>query len=162
MIAESHIDERIAGKPVYNFLGIGDKPDEGAERERIYKEALLKYPTPKDCKGLTAAIAAIKNEINSAEERKVATISTGGSGRVEARQIDAYTRRKDELVKYSNEWFCEQYAKDQEHQQYLSDFDSQLAAVKGITGSSDKTGTYVVIGMLVLVVAGAGFLMFKK
>lgn len=162
MVFESNIDERITGHPAsQGYFNLFGKQDEGGLREMEYQQALAKYPTPKTCDTLAATIDGIKNEIKSAEQRKVATIATGGSGRVEARFIDGYTRRKDELVNLYNQWLCAKYEKEQQHQQYLSDFTEGLSTVKKITSTDDKTGMYVVFAMLGVVVIGSAYLMLK-
>src|SRR3954463_14728929 len=116
----------------------GSKIDEGAERERTYQRAVSIYPTPKTCTELNAFIQSISNEIDSQNVKKTATISTGGSGRVEARVIDGYTKRKDELVALSNKWFCEQNFENQQTTQFLNTATKQLEAVQKMSDKTDN------------------------
>lgn len=126
------------------FLGINEV-DHGAEVEKNYQESLKLYPTPKTCTDLAGVLESIRNHISTQEEKRVRTMSSGGSGRVEARWIEALTKRYNELFTLSNQWRCQQAAEQQAHQQYLNDFNNQLQAASEL-GEEDQTSKYLVIG----------------
>ena len=128
-----------------NLLGILEKPDDAAIVEQNYQDALKKYPNPSTCTNLAASIASINNEIQSEIKQKAITTSSGGSGRVENRFIEGYTKRYNELVTLSNQWQCQQYADQQAHQQYLNDLNNELQAASKL-GDQDQTTKYLLIG----------------
>lgn len=146
----------------YNLWGIWESPDEGALRQEEYENAVKKYAIPKTCANLDSTIKSLDNEIKSAEQERANQTAIGGSGRPQNRKIDGYTKRRDELVAMANEWLCEENKAKLENQEFLDSTLQQLEAAKSLTEKGDKTTTYIIWGMLGLVVVVSGLLIFKK
>lgn len=143
-----------------DHLNLFGKVDEAAVRQQEYEAAKQKYPDPKTCTDLAGEINAINSEIQSLYAQKANDTASGGSGRPQARSIDGYTQRMNELTALSQQWQCQQYADQQAHQQYLNDLNNELQSASQLS-TQDTTSTYLIYGGIGLVALVSLLLIFR-
>lgn len=147
-----------------NVLGLFEGPDESAERERIYKEAVNKYPAdPKisTCEYLQSTITSIQDVINSAMQTKV-NDDRNAVQRVQNRYIDAYTWRQNDIKAMFSLKQCAQIMEDAEQKEFFDTQYENLERVKGLSDKAGNTTKYLVFGMLGVVVVISSIIIFKK
>lgn len=137
-------------------------PDEEALIRDAYNRALKKYPNPTTCAQADAYIKAITKELDAMYEGKALATSTGGSGRPQSRDITGTNQRKVELEGIFETYYCATAMQDADNAKFLNTTLESLKATKALTDPTDKTTTYIVAGMLVLVVGATAFFMFRS
>lgn len=145
----------------FDFLGITFKVDENAERERLYQEALKKYPfdiKTGDCTSLQVLIDNIDLEINNQNEK----IARGDTNRVGKRFVDGYSKRKTELEQYKNEMQCDLLAQQKEKQEFFDTQNEQLQKAKDISGGTDSVSNIILISIIVIVITVSGIIIVKR
>jgi hypothetical protein len=143
-----------------NLFGI-NVIDENAERERLYQEALGKYPfdvKSGTCEQLAVLIQNVSLDINAMNER----IARGDTNRVGKRYVDGYTRRKTELQQFENTLQCSVQKQNAEKQEFFDTQNQQLANVQKLSEKTSGASTYILIGMMVLIVTVSGIIIVKK
>lgn len=151
-----------------NLFGLSLKPligatsvDENAERERLYQEAKTKYPFDEKsgtCDQLDALVSNIGIEINAMNER----IARGDTNRVGKRFVDGYTRRKTDLQQYYNNLQCDAKKQAAEKAEFFDTQNQQLANVQKLASTTSSASTYILVGMILLIVTVSGIIIVKK
>ena len=128
-----------------------------------YEQALAKYPDPNTCAVLMGYIDAIGTDIASMTQQQTQAASAGGSGRPQSKTEQGWTQRQAELQSLSGQWQCAAFAQQQATNTQLQEGQQQLAYAKNLfSATGNNTTTYVVFGMLGLVVIVSGILIFSK
>lgn len=148
-----------AGEVHLNLFGSGI--NEEAERVKKYEEAKAKFPyDPKtgSCDQLQTLIENVALDIRQMEER----IARGDTNRVGKRYVDGFNRWKTELEQFKNNMQCVKIQEEQEKQEFFETQNKQLEQVKKIAGTTNKTSTYILVGMIGLVLTVSGIIIYKK
>lgn len=143
-------------------LNLFGGPDETAERERIYyTEAMPKYPINKltTCNDLSVMIEQCNEDVQKMMRQRAAG---GTTDRVVARYQDAYDRRLTELKQAYAGAQCEVLKDKAEKAEFFDTQLNQLGRVKSLSANTDKLSTYVMIGLLLMVVGVSGIVIVKK
>lgn len=143
------------------YLNLFGSVNEDYERQKKYEEALAKYPFDTKtggCDQLDILIGNISLDINAMNER----IARGDTNRVGKRYVDGYTRRKTELQQYKNNLQCVKQQEAADKAEFFQTQNEQLANVQKIAGQKSKTSTYILVGMIVLVLTVSGIIIVKK
>lgn len=144
-----------------NFLGIGGKQGGTNDASVAYHNALAKYPRPMDCVTAQTYLKNIQADID-AQLRMNTAGGSGAGGSTPA--IAGMTQRQAELQAFYNNLQCDTYFSQQQSTDFLNTQLSALQASGQLTGTatSDKTTTYVIIGIIVLALGISSYLIFHK
>lgn len=136
----------------------------GTEEENNYKAAKTKfpYPNPGTCENLKKVIDQLALDIQAEQKKRATSMSAKGSGRPELYHINGYSKWKTELEQSFIKLNCAKQLEQKEQQEVFGTFTTQLGAAKADTEESDKMTTYVVFGMLGVVVLVSGLLILKR
>jgi len=142
------------------ITAIATSPDEEAERLKAYNEIAAKYPiTSKiDCLTIRAVMQDMDGNIEDIEKQRV----LGTTDRVGLRYILAYQRRKSEFESIWNQMQCADKLAQAKDELFLDQQYDQLEKVQKLGQDAGKAATYVIWGMLGLVVVATGIFMYKK
>ncbi len=151
----------FVGEPFLNLFG---KTDENAEREARYRTALAKYPadTKSDCLTLGAIVQNIEADISRTQEDRVSNVAAGGSGRIQDRELYGLGKRQQEVLSLYNNAQCTKKFEDAEAQAFQDAQLTQLEKVTTLTKNESKASSYILYGMIGLVVIVAGVLIYKS
>lgn len=167
MISQSKLQPHAYAKAFENTdanLNLFGKVDENAEREKRYQEALAKYPASSKmgCDQLESMIVNIKNEISLKEEEKVNNMASGGSGRVQDRELYGWNKRRTELEAMYSNLKCAEIKEEAASQKFNETQISQLAKVKELSDTSGNATKYIIWGLLGVVVVVATVIIIRK
>lgn len=140
------------------------RADPEEETEKSYQEAKTRFPIPHPgtCENYKKVIDQVQLEVIAAEKARVTSMAAKGSGRPELYRINGYTQWRTELEQKFAAYNCQKALEQKEQAEVFGTFSSQLEAAKEGTEKSDKLTTYIVFGMLGLVVLVSGILIFRK
>jgi hypothetical protein len=156
----------IAG-PIGSLIGSGGNPAEptpAANSEDDFADEIRgRYPVTakSNCYDLAAIEKSVKQEIDSLYQKNTlaksqATIS--GNTTI----INGYQKYHDQVVAYYNKMQCDNVIAAAEQQESVDANLSLLDRAQALTKNVDKTATYIIIGMIILVVGVAGVVVYKK
>jgi hypothetical protein len=157
-------ERTVSSQKYLNLLGLFEGPDESEERQKIYNQAVAKWPINEkitSCEQLQAMIDDIQNAINSAMQSKV-NDDRNANQRVQNRYIDAYTWRQNDVKAMYGKKQCAQMLEDQEQKEFFDNQYENLERVKGLSDKAGNTTKYLVFGMLGVVVVISSIIIFKK
>lgn len=138
------------------------RADAGDESEKQYQEAKTRFPKPPTCEKLKNVIDQVALEILAAQKQRATSMSGKGSGRPELYRINGYSRWKTELEQNFANLNCTKLLEQKEQQEVFGTFASQLETAKAGTEKSDQMTTYIVFGMLGVVLLASGLLILRK
>jgi hypothetical protein len=140
------------------------KADAGEESEKAYQQAKTNYPYPKPgtCENIKKVIDQVQLEVEAAQKARVSSMAGKGSGRPEQYRINGYSKWKTELDQSYISYNCVKLQEQKEQEEVFGTFTEQLDKAKTDTEKSDKLTTYIVFGMLGMVVLVSGILLLKK
>lgn len=157
-------------KDLNNIIGAGaiddewqnlfSNVDETAEREKAYQEVVAAYPLdPKmDCLTLQAKMKDLDLQIAIVTEQRAA----GATDRVGLRYILGYQRRKADFAAVYNQKQCETQIETAKSEVFLEQQYTQLEKVQNLAKETGSAATYVIWGMIGLVVLVSGIFIVKK
>lgn len=146
-----------------NILGINEGYGELDYFERMarYAETLTKYPITVKSNCTTIRIQI---EQCSADLERVTKLRASGTvtDRVIAREQAAYETRLAELKQYQSKLRCSETEAEKQSQQFFDTQYDQLKKIKGLSDSQSSGATWLIYGMIGLMVLVSGIIIYRK
>lgn len=153
----------MVNQPEYrDFLGIGEGADADNEISNNYTRALFKYPDPQTCDQALTTIDNLQIDIDAKAAEKVQVTSAKGSGRPQSYYITGFEKRQAELKTMFQNMQCGNYFSEKQSSEFLDKQYDVLQDAGRLTAKATNTTTYLVIGMIGLVVIASGILILRK
>lgn len=157
----------IVGGPIGALVGGGGSITEAKvpdNSEDDFTDAIRgQYPitAKSNCYDVAAVMKSVKTEIDSQYQKKT-LLKSGASQAGVTTVINGYQKYLDQVTAYYNKMLCDKQIEDAQQQEDLSSNISVLGEAQKLSKNVDKTATYVILGMIGVVVLVTGYIIFKK
>lgn len=132
--------------------------------EADYTDAIRgQYPVTakSSCYDVDAIAKSVKGEIDAQYQKKT-LLKSGKSQAGVTTVINGYQAYYDQVVAYYNKMLCDKQITDAQQQEDLNSNLNVLGQAQKLSKNVDKTATYVILGMIGVVVLVTGYIIFKK